>query len=99
MTRPAWSRNCRRVAGAIGIEGPVWAATPLPADIKAGDYAIFAGVLPEDKFRLVKALRNEGHIVGMCGDGANDALPYGRRKWESQCPRQPTSPNLRQASC
>ncbi len=61
------------VAGAIGIEGPVWAATPLPGDIKADGYAIFAGVLPEDKFRLVKALQNEGHIVGMCGDGANDA--------------------------
>lgn len=61
------------VAGAIGIDGPVWAATPLPADIKAGGYAIFAGVLPEDKFHLVHALQNEGHIVGMCGDGANDA--------------------------
>ena len=61
------------VAGAIGIEGAVWAATPLPPDIKADGYAIFAGVLPEDKFHLVKALQNEGHIVAMCGDGANDA--------------------------
>ena len=61
------------VAGMIGISGPAWATTPLPDDIRAEDYALFAGVLPEDKFRLVKALQASGHIVGMCGDGANDA--------------------------
>lgn len=61
------------VAGAIGITGKVWATTPLPQDLRAGDYSIFASVLPEDKFRLVKALQKSGHIVGMCGDGANDA--------------------------
>jgi H+-transporting ATPase len=61
------------VAAAIGIKGKVWAQTPLPASIKAEDYAIFAGVLPEDKFRLVQALQADGHIVGMCRDGANDA--------------------------
>ena len=37
------------------------------------DYAIYAGVFPEDKFRLVKAFQRQGHAVGMCGDGANDA--------------------------
>jgi H+-transporting ATPase len=34
---------------------------------------VFAGVLPEDKFKLVKAFQKAGDIVGMCGDGANDA--------------------------
>jgi H+-transporting ATPase len=29
--------------------------------------------LPEDKFKLVKNYQTAGHIVGMCGDGANDA--------------------------
>jgi H+-transporting ATPase len=61
------------VAAAIGIKGPVWAATPMPEDIQAEKYSLFAGVLPEDKYRLVKALQKSGHAVGMCGDGANDA--------------------------
>lgn len=61
------------VGGLIGISGPVWAKTPLPANLQADHFSIFAGVLPEDKYRLVKALQSNGHIVGMCGDGANDA--------------------------
>jgi H+-transporting ATPase len=36
-------------------------------------FAVFAGVLPEDKFNLVRAFQKGGHTVGMCGDGANDA--------------------------
>ncbi len=66
-------QTARVVAATIGITGKVWATTPLPDTINAEDHAIFAGVLPEDKFRLVKALQAEGHTVGMCGDGANDA--------------------------
>ena len=38
-----------------------------------GEFAVFAGVLPEDKYKFVKAFQKDGHIVGMCGDGANDA--------------------------
>ena len=37
------------------------------------DFAVYAGVFPEDKYRLVKALQAGRHVVAMCGDGANDA--------------------------
>jgi H+-transporting ATPase len=45
------------IARKVGIDGP----------------DIFARVLPEQKHGLVKKLQSEGHVVGMCGDGTNDA--------------------------
>jgi len=61
------------VAHAVGLDGAVCPPGPLPNDVRPESFAVFAGVLPEDKFKLVKAFQKTGNIVGMCGDGANDA--------------------------
>ena len=61
------------VAAAIGLEGPVCPPGAIPDSVGPEDFAVYAGVFPEDKFRLVKAFQRKGHTVGMCGDGANDA--------------------------
>ncbi len=37
------------------------------------DVDIFAEVVPEDKYRIVDTLQKAGHIIGMTGDGVNDA--------------------------
>ncbi|HZV20122.1 MAG TPA: HAD-IC family P-type ATPase, partial [Hyphomicrobiales bacterium] len=61
------------VAKAIGLEGPVCPPGAVPDSVGPEDFSVYAGVFPEDKFRLVKAFQRKGHTVGMCGDGANDA--------------------------
>ena len=61
------------VAGEVGLSGATCPAGPIPASVKPEDYSVFASILPEGKFDLVKAFQKSGHTVGMCGDGANDA--------------------------
>ena len=61
------------VAHAVGLDGAVCPPGPIPDDVRPEKFAVFAGVLPEDKYKLVKAFQQGGHTVGMCGDGANDA--------------------------
>jgi H+-transporting ATPase len=61
------------VARAVGLEGSLCPTGTLPAGLRPDRYAIYAGVSPEDKFKIVRALQGSGNVVGMCGDGANDA--------------------------
>src|SRR5438034_4987722 len=46
---------------------------PLDAAEKIDEADGFAQVFPEHKYAIVKILQEEGHIVGMTGDGVNDA--------------------------
>ena len=63
------------IAAQVGIGNRVCEAKELknvPDDsILACD--VFAGAFPEDKFALVRAGQKGGHVVGMTGDGVNDA--------------------------
>ena len=61
------------VARAVGLSGAVSPPGPISDAVRAGDFAVFAGVLPEGKYKLVQAFQKGGHIVGMCGDDTNDA--------------------------
>ncbi|MDR3454899.1 MAG: HAD-IC family P-type ATPase [Rhodoferax sp.] len=61
------------VAHAVGLDGALCPPGPIPDAVHPEQFAVFAGVLPEGKYQLVKAFQKGGHTVGMCGDGANDA--------------------------
>jgi H+-transporting ATPase len=68
--------TARAVAAKVGMSGEAAPAGTLRANMDyeaIARYAIFAGVLPQDKFFLVQALQTAGHVVGMTGDGVNDA--------------------------
>jgi len=60
------------VARAVGLIGKICPPGPIPATVSPEEFAVFAGILPDGKYNLVKAFQKSGHIVGMCGDGAND---------------------------
>ena len=61
------------IARTVGIEGDACSPELLLEELSAERCGIFARVVPEVKFKLVRAYQRLGHVVGMCGDGVNDA--------------------------
>ena len=67
------------IARELGIGGDVVSGADLDHMTDAvlaeriGKIGVFARVVPEHKLRIVTALKRQGHVVAMTGDGVNDA--------------------------
>jgi H+-transporting ATPase len=64
--------TARAVATEVGIEGRACSADELKRT-DSSDCSVYANVFPEDKFHLVERLQSANNVVGMTGDGVNDA--------------------------
>ena len=68
-----------QISGSVGIGDRILRASDI-ADLDDKEKVArlasadgVAGIFPQDKFHIVKTFQSEGHMVGMTGDGVNDA--------------------------
>jgi Ca2+-transporting ATPase len=71
--------TAQAIAQELGIRGRAISGAQFAelsdeqADAEVDDIGVIARVTPEQKVRLVDILKRKGHVVGMTGDGVNDA--------------------------
>ena len=66
-------RTAEAVAKEVGLKGKDISIHDFNDKTDVNDLAGIADVLPEDKLKMVKLFQKDGYIVGMTGDGVNDA--------------------------
>jgi cation-transporting ATPase E len=74
---PVTVKSIASRAGLAGAENYVDATTLINDEMiteAAEKYKVFGRVTPDQKLKIVKALKAKGHTVGMTGDGVNDVL-------------------------
>lgn len=74
---PITVKSIAKRAGLEDADNYVDAATLTTDELieeAADKYTVFGRVSPDQKLKLVKALKKHGHTVGMTGDGVNDVL-------------------------
>ncbi len=74
------ANTAKTIAGRLNIGDRICERAELLELVKTGegrrelaDFDVFGGIYPEDKYHIVKALQDSDYIVGMTGDGVNDA--------------------------
>jgi Ca2+-transporting ATPase len=73
------ARTAAAIANRLGIRGDVLTGADLDRlddeqlSAQVDDIGVVARVSPEHKVRIVRVLRDRGHVVAMTGDGVNDA--------------------------
>lgn len=81
MVTGDYAETARNIAGQVGLENAenILLGSELDrlsdAELKEKikDTSIFARIMPEQKLRVVTALKQNGEVVAMTGDGVNDA--------------------------
>lgn len=66
-------KTAQSIAAQVGLQGEVISINNFTENLNIHELAGIADVLPEDKLFIVKLLQQKGFIVGMTGDGVNDA--------------------------